>query len=419
MGRILAVARREYIERVRTKAFVIGTIVAPILIVGMMLGPALVIQRQSSRPLAVTVVDASGQLRQDIEEALRRRRSLTGQPQFRIDPAPPGELQDVRAGLREAILAGRLDGYVFVPAAAIDRSSAEYYGRNVSGQIEMRALESAVESALVGRRLARAGLDPARIPELTRRVDLKRIRVSARGERVERGATLLLSLVLMMILYITVLMWGQAMMTGVIEEKSNRVVEVIVSAMTPWQLFAGKLLGIGGAGLTQFLLWGATMVGLSLYGGALIPASEGEMPEITPLIIGSFVTFFLLGFFLYAAIYAAIGAAVNTVQEAQNFALPALMPLILSMVLFPAVLRSPDSPLAVGISLFPFATPLLMFLRIALLTPPLWQIALSIALTGLTIAAVTWVAGRVYRVGILMYGKRPTFPELLRWVRHA
>jgi ABC-2 type transport system permease protein len=418
MGRILAVARREYLERVRTKAFVISTIVAPVLIVAMMLGPMFVIRRQSTKPHRVAVLDASGVLGKHLEEALARRKTMTGAPMFAIEGAGAGDPDALRAELRSRTLRGSLDGYVFIPANAMSSSAAEYYGKNVSSP-EVRELRDAIDDAFVGKRLADAGLDPGTIPGLTKRIDVKTFRVSERGERVDRGATMMFSMVLMMILYMTVLMWGQAVMTGVIEEKSNRVVEVIVSAVTPAQLFAGKLLGIGAAGLTQFLLWGATMIAISLYGGAMIPASEGQMPEVTPLIVGSFIAFFLLGYFLYASMYAAVGAAVNTVQEAQNLAFPAMMPLIAAMIFFPVVLRSPDSTLSVVVSLIPFATPLLMFLRITLLTPPLWQILLSIALTSATVALVIWASGRVYRVGILMYGKRPTFPELVRWVRHA
>ena len=140
---------------------------------------------------------------------------------------------------------------------------------------------------------------------------------------------------------------------------------------------------------------------------------------MTPLVIVTFVLFFLLGFTLYAALYAAIGSAVNTVQEAQNFAFPVLMPLILGMVCFPVVLESPDSTLAVVLSMVPLVSPLLMFLRIVVQTPPYWQIALSISLLALTIWGVLWVSSRIYRVGILMYGKKPTFPELMKWVRHS
>jgi ABC-2 type transport system permease protein len=143
------------------------------------------------------------------------------------------------------------------------------------------------------------------------------------------------------------------------------------------------------------------------------------MPEITPLMLVSFVLFFLLGFFFYASLYAAIGAAVNTVQEANNLVFPVLAPIIVGMVCFMPVLQAPDGALAITLSMIPGISPLIMFLRIVALTPPLWQIALSIALLGLGIAGVLWVSARIYRVGILMYGKKPTFPELMKWVRHA
>ena len=143
------------------------------------------------------------------------------------------------------------------------------------------------------------------------------------------------------------------------------------------------------------------------------------MPEITPLMLVSFVVFYLLGFFFYASLYAAIGSSVNTVQEAQGLVFPVMLPIILAMVSFPAVLEAPEGPLAVTLSMIPGMSPLIMFLRIVVLTPPMWQILLSIALLVLGILGVVWVAARVYRVGILMYGKRPTFPELMRWVRHG
>jgi ABC-2 type transport system permease protein len=213
-------------------------------------------------------------------------------------------------------------------------------------------------------------------------------------------------------------MWGQSVMTSVIEEKSNRVVEVMGSGVSPTTLLAGKLIGVGGAGLTQFLVWSLSLLGVSLaMAGPL--AGSMPMPEVTPLMLVSFVLFFLLGYFFYAALYASIGAAVNTVQEAQSLVFPVMTPIIVGMIFFPTALESPDGPLAFTLSMIPGVSPLIMFLRIVVLTPPAWQIALSVALMLLGILAVLWVSARIYRVGILMYGKKPTFPELMKWVRHA
>jgi ABC-2 type transport system permease protein len=196
------------------------------------------------------------------------------------------------------------------------------------------------------------------------------------------------------------------------------VVEVVASGVSSATLMAGKLVGVGGAGLTQFLVWSLSLLAVSLATAGPL-AGRLSMPEITPFMLISFVLFFLLGFFFYAALYAAIGAAVNTVQEAQNFVWPVVSPVIIGMVSFMAVLEAPDGALSVAMSMIPGISPLIMFLRIVVLTPPAWQIALSIALLAAAILGVLWVAARVYRVGILMYGKRPTYPEIVRWIRHA
>lgn len=417
LPRYMIVARREYIERVRTKAFVIATFVGPVLMAAMMLGPALIAARQRDKPQRLAVV-ASAPVRALVEQALAERRDR-GEPRFVVAESSDDAIEKQRARLRREVLTGRLDGYLYLPPDVLETAKGEFYGKSVSNLAEMRLLERTIDESLVGQRLTAVGVDPARVKSVMRKLDLKTIRVTERGEREDRGVTFIFATVMMMMLYVSVLMWGQGLMTGVIEEKSNRVVEIAVSAMPSWHLLAGKLIGVGSAGLTQFLVWVGSMAMISMFGGPVLAASEVPMPEITPLILVSFVVFFLLGYFLYASLYAAIGSAVNTIQEAQSLAFPAIAPMIASVVFFPVILRSPDSPLSVALSLFPMATPLLMFLRITVLTPPYWQIGLSILLTLLTIGFVMWASARVYRVGILMYGKRPTFPEMLRWIRES
>ena len=415
-AKLWAVVRREYLERVRTKGFVIGTILGPLILGAMMIVPIFAM-RSGSKPLKVAVLDGTGTLGPAVEAALRAAR-FDDKPRFDVQPVGPDAPGDPEAGLKKAVLEGRLDGYLHLPADAVVKGTASYFGRNVSNRIDLRTMERAVSDVLVGVRLAAAGLDPTKVKDLTRELDLKTIRLSESGEREDQGAAMIFAVILLMILYTSILMWGQMVMTSVIEEKTSRVVEVMASGVPSTTLLAGKLVGVGGAGLTQFLVWS-----LSLFGASVVMAGPlagtFPMPEITPLMLVSFVLFFLLGFFFYAALYASIGAAVNTVQEAQNFVWVVLMPIIIGMVFFTAVLEAPDGPLSVAMSMIPGISPLIMFLRIVVLTPPVWQIALSIALLALAILGVVWVAARVYRVGILMYGKRPTFPELVKWVRHA
>jgi ABC-2 type transport system permease protein len=324
-----------------------------------------------------------------------------------------------REAAKQAVLSGRLDVYIVLPPNVLSESRAEYYARSVTDFEGIRAVDRAIEKVVFARRIRAEGIDPVRIEAMTRPLDLKRLRVSDKGEQEDRGVSFLLSLILVMMIYVGTLMWGQVVMTGVIEEKTNRVVEVIVSSTTPRNLLFGKLVGVGGAGLLQFGIWILALVGVSLASGSLAFLSGLDLPEINPVLIAAFPIFFLLGFFLYASLYAAIGSAVNTIQEAQNFIFPVMLPIILAMVCWPLVMRAPDSTLSVVLSLIPFMTPILMFLRMSVLMPPVWQIVLSVVLTSLTIALVIWVAARIYRVGILMYGKPPNFPEMVRWVRHG
>jgi ABC-2 type transport system permease protein len=414
MRRLWPIIRREYLERVRSKAFIIATLLGPVLMTLLTLAPALMMGR-TGKPLRLALLDQTGRLATPVEAGLATRK-LNNHPRFIVDSEDATDASAEQA-LKTRVLEGALDGYLKLPAAVLEGGNAEYYGKTVSNMIDINLLEESVSSAVIAERLAAAGVDRSRVEELTQGVDLKPVRLSATGEREDRGAGFILSFILVMMLYATVLMWGQAVLTSVIEEKTNRVVEVIVSAVRPYHLLAGKLLGVGAAGLTQFLVWALTLVLLSLFGAGMAASlGVGKLPEISSVTLVFFLVYFLLGFLMYAALFAAVGACVNTTQEAQSLAFPVFMPLILAVMFLMPVLQAPDSGLAISLSLFPLFTPLLMFLRISVLQPPAWQIALSVVLCVLTIMGIVFVAGRIYRVGILMYGKRPTFPEIMRWV---
>ncbi|MCL4819450.1 MAG: ABC transporter permease [Vicinamibacteria bacterium] len=407
--RVLSVVRREFLERVRTKAFLIGTVLGPILLAALTIVPGLLMAK-AGKPLKVAVLDEDGSLSGPVRAALSAAK-VAGNPRFDVQDVP-GD----RKALDQAVLAGRIDGYLRLPQGALDAAQAEYYAKNVSNLPDQRIMDNAVEQAFVKLRLAREGLAADKLDAVTKRLDLKTLQVTQTGSREDKGAGFIVSFVMLMILYTSMLMWGQAVMSSVIEEKGNRVLEVMVSSISPTELFAGKILGVGAASLAQFLVWTLAGIGASLYAGAA--AGGLNLPSLGPLVWGSFVVFFLLGYFYYSAMYAAVGACVNTLQEAQNLMFPVMLPIIAAMVSFPIVMRDPDGTLSVVLSLIPPLAPLLMFLRIATVPTPLWQIALSIVLLLLAIGAVNWIAARIYRVGILMYGKRPTFPEMMRWVRH-
>jgi ABC-2 type transport system permease protein len=207
-------------------------------------------------------------------------------------------------------------------------------------------------------------------------------------------------------------------MRSVIEEKTSRVFEVLLSSVKPMELLAGKILGVAAVGLTQYAVW---ILMALVAGGGMIGSLRTQMGEINvpASLLFYFVLFFVLGYLLYSTMFAALGAVVNSEQEAQQLQMTVMWFLIIPMLVAQLVIRAPNSTAAVVLSLIPFFTPMLMFLRINLITPPAWQVALSIALLLATNFAVLWLSARIYRVGILMYGKRPTLPELVRWVRAA
>ncbi len=415
MTRLLRVARREYLERVRSKAFLVGTLVGPLLLFGVMLGPHLLLAKQRGRPLRIAVLDQTGQLQEPVIRSLSSRRAA-GQARFELLREKGREGPGSAAALLEEVRKGLLDGFVELKRTKDGEAAADYYGRNVSNLMDIQLLEHAVEEALIDQRLAAAGLPADRVRALTRPPEFKTIQVTAQGAREDRKEAFLVSALLITMLYTSLAMWGSAIMNGVLEEKTNRVVEVVVSSIPPFHLFGGKLLGVGAAGLTQFAVWSATAFFLGTYGSVLAGA---PLPAVGVGVFAAFLLFFLLGYFFYGALFAALGATVNSQQEAQSLTFLVLLPLIGGFAFFPVVLTNPDGPLSVALSMVPFFSPMLMFLRISAVTPPLWQIALSIAILCVGVAGAVAAGARIYRVGILMYGKRATFPEMLKWIRQS
>jgi ABC-2 type transport system permease protein len=221
-----------------------------------------------------------------------------------------------------------------------------------------------------------------------------------------------------MILYMTILLYGVSVQRSVLEDKSSRIVEVLLSSTRPFHLLLGKVLGVAGVGLTQYAIWGAVAMVASAYVRTTSPALA-NFTAIPPGALVYFAVYFLLGYLLYAALFAATGSMVNSDQEAQQLQWPVTMLLVVPIIFMQGMFRDPDSTTSVVMSLIPFFSPILMMLRINLHTPPAWQIGLSIVILVLSVLAVTAIAARIFRVGILMYGKRPTLPELMRWVREG
>lgn len=439
LNNVVVVAKREYLQRAKTKAFWIATLILPLFVAGISIVPALLLSKTKSSQ-RIVVVDETGRVgnslvaRMNAHEAekpkdektpLRRnRRNEAGNVSFQAQTEPvAADRQAQRADLDKRVMDKSLDAWVWIGPGVFEDKPVEYHARSVSNVFTQEALRDELSSVVRQERFREAGIDPARVDELSRSVHLDPQRVSATGSRAEGSlGAAALAMVLFLMLYISILMWGQQVMQGVLEEKSSRVVEVVLSCVTPFELMLGKLFGICLLGLTQLGIWLGTMLVVTAPGlaasFALLP--EGAvLPTLSPVMLINFVLLFILGFLAYATLYAGIGASFNNLQEAQQAAGIAMVFVIIPVTVMYPVINDPNSTMATVLSLIPMFTPLLMPLRIAVDMPPFWQIALAYVLTSGFVLGMIWICARIYRVGILMYGKKPTFAEIWKWTRYA
>ena len=419
--RLFAVIRREYLERVRTRAFWLSTVLVPILMAGLMIVPAWLAEKGAGH-FTVAVLDLTGQLTGPVQDRLttllehEKNLDITLVP---VDPGPDPEA--TRARLKEAVLAKRYDGFLVLPATLPEKGEPTYTAPNVAAFRLLSVLERAVNDVVVARRLTAQGLDPALVERLTKRVDLKTLKLGQKGEETrDKGQAFLLSYALMFIIYMSVLMYGMYVLRGVLEEKQSRIVEVILGTVRPFELMLGKVLGIGAVGLTQFLIWSVTGFALAAPGVLASFGMKGmDLPTIPVSLMVFFVVFFVLGFLLFGTLFAAIGAAFDTDQDAQQFAGAVTILLVVPIILMMQIMNQPDGTLAVVLSLIPFFAPVIMFLRMTLTAVPVVQVGLCLVLLVATILAVSWIAAKIYRVGILMSGSKPTLGDMIRWIREA
>jgi ABC-2 type transport system permease protein len=419
MDKLKAIIKREYLTRVRSKGFIIGTVLSPLIMSSFILIPVLIGRSGGQDNYQIVALDQSGDALLFERLAVALAPTKPGQPRYEILREEIGSQEQLdarRQDLSQRVADKQLDGYLILPPDALRQDEIKFYAKNATGFTNRSRLEGALRNAISERRIALEGLDAERIRDLTKGVDLTV--VNARGE--SEGGRVMVAFILVMFIYITVLLYGMIVMRGVMEEKQSRIIEVLLASVSPFDLMLGKVIGIGLVGLTQYVVWAVSGLALSAIsaGGAIAVAGFG-MPKISVSLMIFFMTYYLLGYFLYAALYAMIGAMVSNEDDGQQLVLPVSLTFALSFVLSTMALQNPNGVAVTVLSLIPFFGPSLMFLRIALGAAPAWQIATSLILFIVTIIAVTWVAGKIYRVGVLMYGKRPTLPEVAKWLKYS
>ncbi|HYH01054.1 MAG TPA: ABC transporter permease [Terriglobales bacterium] len=424
MRNIWLIIKREYLEKVRTKSFLISTLAMPI-IIGIFILPGRMASMKIGDTRQIVIVTAERSLGEKIQQELERpsgksegeesARELTGGYKVEVS----NDLSEAqRNSLRERTTRKEIDGYVWLGPEEIASRKVSYSRRETGDFMDQGAVRSAIRNALAVQALESHGVPPEQAADVLKPLQLEVVQVNGGQEKkVNATAAFAATFALVMLLYSTVLFYGIAVMRSVIEEKSSRIIEVLLSSVTPTELMMGKVIGVGAVGLTQIGMW-AVMASIVAAPGA-IAADVFRKAQISPVAIFSFAAFFLLGYFLYATIYAALGAVVNTEQEGQQMQIIIMLPLILALSLVMLVFRDPNGTVATWVSMIPLVAPVLMYLRIVIQTPPLWQIVLCLGIMVATVFGLLVLCSRIYRVGILMYGKRATLPEIMKWLKYA
>ena len=437
MNKILLIIQREYLTRVRKRSFIIMTLVGPLLIAAMIIMPIYLSQISSGTMTKVAVLDETGWFFQKFKN------------QDKIEfHYVKGDLNTEKT---KALAQGDFILYIPLPELNVPEN-AQLFGSDQPGLNVQAYIKSVMKNIVETKRLEAKGIDPGVIKDIKTEINLATIKVDESGAEkksnteVEVGMAYLAGLMI----YFFIFMFGAQVMKGVAEEKTNRIVEVIISSVKPFQLMMGKIIGVALVGLTQFVLWviltfvfvGIFQTGIMGHDFASIMHSQQSQLTAAPgvatsdtgidaaafsqisdvlggidfkVMIFSFLFYFLGGYLLYSSLFAAIGSAVDQEADTQQFMMPVSIPLIFAVISSTVVIQQPDSTFSIWMSMIPFTSPIIMMMRIPF-GVPYWQIGLSFGLLVLGFVLTTWFAGKIYRVGILMYGKKVSYRELYKWL---
>jgi ABC-2 type transport system permease protein len=436
MRKVWAIIRREVVERVRTRTFVISTLLFPLFMAGLVILPGYLMTR-STGTKRIALVDASGDsLGVRIETALQAARIGQG-PEARLRYtveriAAAGRAEAVRDSLIAFTAlsrrsAGGFDGTLVVTDSTVPTGRVDYYGANVASFDEMRNLEQTMRPIVIAKRLEGI-VDLEIVTRSVRPLNLATTKVANGKLTAESGAsTFALAYAMGFILYLALLLFGVQVMTSVIEEKTSRIVEILASSLTPFQMMLGKVVGVGLVALIQLGIW-ASMAALLGSNQARIMQAFGATPGAGPsfalpaMPLGLMLVFFLfftLGFLLYAAAYAAVGAMCSTHQDAQQMQMPVMMFVLAGFISTFALMRDPNGTAAQVLSFIPMMAPFAVPLRYSISPLSPVELAGSAAVTLLGMLTVVWIASRIYRIGVLSYGKKASLRDMMRWIRTA
>jgi len=424
MGKLFAVIRREYLERVRSKWFVIATLFGPVFFGAIMFVPALISSREeaSANGTNITIVDATGT---GLGERVSSRLAggvNGGTTAPTVNVVATDAIAPAESLATQQVISGSVKGYLVLDTLTASAAKARYAGSNTTALFDMQRIERAVQREVQMMALEKSGVDAeVATSVLSRSVNVTTERLTKTGRGGSGQINFIFGIAVAFVLYLTIFIYGLNVLRGVLEEKQSRVAEVVIASISSSRLLAGKVIGVGGVGLTQLVLWLAMSVVmykvrqpiLAKFGADTMAFS---MPDIS-LGVGLVVlAFFVLGFMFYAGLFAAAGATVNSEQEAQQAQMPVVLLLVTSITFLQNILTQPESTLSRVLSVLPFSAPIVMPLRMTVAPVPALEVALALLSVSLGAVGSVWLASRIYRVGLLMYGKRPSIREVVKWI---
>ncbi len=423
MDKLLAVIKREYLERVRSRWFVIATVFGPLMMAVLAVLPAYLASKStaSADVSRIIILDVSGT---DLGTRVSRTLGAFGTPP-EVRPVTASALAEAESLATQAVMRKEVQGYLVVDGVTQSGERARYAGRNASTLPDMERVQESVRAAVLAMRFEAAGMDAARVQALSSiRLKVDAERLTERGRGGGGRGNVALAYAVALLLYMSIVLYGQSILMGVIEEKSQRVAEVVVAAVPADTLLRGKVIGVGAVGLTQQLVWIASAILLMRFQQPImaslgLPASPMQLPQVAPGTALAYFCFYVLGFVFFTSMFGAVGSMVSNTQDAQQVSTPLTLLIVPSMVLLMPVLMSPNGTLTRAVSIIPFTSPILMPVRMSLTAVPWYDLAASVGILLLSCGGALWLAARIYRVGVLMYGKKPSFAEVARWVRYA
>lgn len=428
-AKIWTIINHEYMTKVKSKGFIISTILAPLFLLALIAIPIIItVLSIDESEKKIAIIDLSN--------------SNIGKQLVSIDTAKYILTNKSLSELRQQILNREIDGYFVIPEDIKSRNKITIYTRGGGGFAFIAKVEKNLSKIVRHERLTEAGLDPNFIDMAEKGIEVQTEKLTEEGSEKDYAEILAgVGYFLGFMIYMMMFMYGSLVMRAVIEEKANRIIEVIASSAKPFEIMFGKVVGIGAVGLTQVIIWTILSLGiLSLVGpiasmfapspeiltaGAPMQGKDAmfmqnfEIPNISIWLILGFIFYFLAGYFIYSTLFAAVGSAVDQESDAQQLMTPITLPIIIPILFIGSVISNPDSVLSVVLSLIPFFSPILMIVRVAATDVPLWQILLSLVLMVSTFLGCLWLAAKIYRTGILMYGKKPTFKDIFKWLKLA